>query len=367
MEVVCNIPLSNLQAANKADTTSSSSNDALFGHLEASQSPLRRRQLQHRPVAAMSLVGLKHIFFRESRTLVPSRNQTEYSKLLDRRSSDNSLLSNPRENDIESQDSDSSSSKSSSKKPFRIDARLISDATIGLSDGLTVPFALTAGLSALGNTKIVIYGGIAELLAGAISMGLGGYLGAKSEACVSFPCSQDTLLTNSSASYNATKDDVQELIAMNPQAVMSNISEVFEPYNLPQSTLEDLTVHLGQSPKLVDFIMRFQHCAEEPASSRAFASALTIAMGYFLGGLLPLLPYFAVAQDRVYDGLYISIAVMVVALFVFGYVKTCIVEGWSGARNIRGGCFGGVQMVIVGSVAAGAAMGLVRAFNQEGL
>ena len=63
----------------------------------------------------------------------------------------------------------------------QISAGFISDAIIGLSDGLTVPFALTAGLSALGNTKVVIYGGLAELTAGAISMGLGGYLGAKSE------------------------------------------------------------------------------------------------------------------------------------------------------------------------------------------
>jgi VIT1/CCC1 family predicted Fe2+/Mn2+ transporter len=71
--------------------------------------------------------------------------------------------------------------KGAQKRAFRIDARIISDATIGLSDGLTVPFALTAGLSALGSTHVVIYGGLAELIAGAISMGLGGYLGAKSE------------------------------------------------------------------------------------------------------------------------------------------------------------------------------------------
>ena len=81
--------------------------------------------------------------------------------------------------DVESQDS--KTEKASQKKGFKVDARVISDATIGLSDGLTVPFALTAGLSALGNTKVVIYGGFAELIAGAISMGLGGYLGAKSE------------------------------------------------------------------------------------------------------------------------------------------------------------------------------------------
>ena len=84
--------------------------------------------------------------------------------------------------DVESQSTDSKTEKANLKKGFRVDARVISDATIGLSDGLTVPFALTAGLSALGNTKVVIYGGFAELIAGAISMGLGGYLGAKSEA-----------------------------------------------------------------------------------------------------------------------------------------------------------------------------------------
>lgn len=75
------------------------------------------------------------------------------------------------------------------------------------------------------------------------------------------------------------------------------------------------------------------------------------------------MPYFFVGRDEVYTGLYISIAVMVVALFVFGYVKTCIVSGWSGGRNIGDACFGGVQMVIVGSAAAAAAMGLVRAFD----
>ena len=86
--------------------------------------------------------------------------------------------------DVESQGTDSKIERSRPKKGFRVDARVISDATIGLSDGLTVPFALTAGLSALGNTKVVIFGGFAELIAGAISMGLGGYLGAKSEAWV---------------------------------------------------------------------------------------------------------------------------------------------------------------------------------------
>lgn len=155
------------------------------------------------------------------------------------------------------------------------------------------------------------------------------------------------------------------LCATNPQTVVQDITDVFQPYNVPKQTLDDLTHHLASSPHLVDFIMQFQHCEEEPASSRAITSAITIALAYFLGGLLPLLPYFCVGHNQVYEGLYISIGVMVVALFVFGYVKTCVVVGWNGGKNIRGGCFGGIQMVIVGSAAAGAAMGLVRLFNHD--
>lgn len=147
--------------------------------------------------------------------------------------------------------------------------------------------------------------------------------------------------------------------------MIADVIEVFEPYNLPRHTLDELTDSLTDSPKLVDFVMQFQHCAEEPASSRAFTSAITIALGYFLGGLLPLIPYFCVGRDQVYEGLYISIGVMVIALFIFGYVKTCVVIGWDGGRKIREGCYGGVQMVIVGSAAAGAAMGLVRLFNHD--
>lgn len=146
---------------------------------------------------------------------------------------------------------------------------------------------------------------------------------------------------------------------------MADIAEVFEPYNLPKHTMEDLTRHLAESPRLVDFVMQFQHCEEEPAANRALESAATIALAYFVGGLLPLLPYFAVGEHSVYTGLYISIAVMVVALFLFGYGKTCVVVGWTGGKNIREGCYGGVQMVVVGSVAAGAAMGLVRLFSHD--
>ena len=163
----------------------------------ASSTIVRRRKAEARPypINAMSLVGLKNLFFTRKVTPVP-RTKWECAGPFDwSKGSDQPLLprgdqtpgsatetrTSSETEDIESQSMDSKTEKANQKKGFRIDARIISDATIGLSDGLTVPFALTAGLSALGNTKVVIYGGFAELIAGAISMGLGGYLGAKSE------------------------------------------------------------------------------------------------------------------------------------------------------------------------------------------
>ncbi|KAG9235660.1 VIT family-domain-containing protein [Amylocarpus encephaloides] len=298
----------------------------------------------------MSLVGLKNFFFHRTvipisrdkgpnQPLLPSDHRPKYDAALGERTS-----FGVENHDIESQQTVGSNG---SKRGFRIDPRTISDATIGLSDGLTVPFALTAGLSALGNTKVVVFGGLAELIAGAISMGLGGYLGAKSEA----------------QSYKTLKEETEELINSNPDLVVQGVTEVFEPYDLPKHTLADITDHLANSDKLVDFVMKFEHCAEEPASTRALKSASTIALAYFLGGFLPLFPYFFV--DEVYQGLYVSIGLMVLALFAFGYVKTCVVVGWNGGRKIRAGCFGGVQMVVVGGAAAGAAMGLVQLFSQD--
>ena len=168
----------------------------------------RRPPSQPPPIKAMSLVGLKNLFFSQTRTPLPRHQSKPKPNLPHPEHSDWSNVSsepllpsshNSDNGDLESQSSsiDSKTEKANSKKGFRIDARVISDATIGLSDGLTVPFALTAGLSALGNTKVVIYGGFAELIAGAISMGLGGYLGAKSEAYVFLPLHFPFIVTNS--------------------------------------------------------------------------------------------------------------------------------------------------------------------------
>ena len=112
--------------------------------------------------------------------------------------------------------------------------------------------------------------------------------------------------------------------------------------------------------------MRFHHQTPPPATSRPFVSAATIALGYFLGGLVPLIPYFCVKDNEVLVGLWWSIGIMIVALFTFGYVKTGIVSGWRGRENILAGLKGATQMVIVGGVAAGAAVGIVRAINSGG-
>ncbi|PKX92016.1 VIT1/CCC1 transporter family protein [Aspergillus novofumigatus IBT 16806] len=251
-----------------------------------------------------------------------------------------------------------SASGSEANKPIRregsekkeskiIDGRTVSDAIIGLSDGLTVPFALTAGLSALGDTKVVVFGGLAELIAGAISMGLGGYLGAKSEE----------------ESYRATLKETRSQVVADPSATTETISEIFAPYDLPSELVSQITDHLSASPMLPSFLMNFHHTLPEPSGSRALICALTIALGYFIGGFVPLLPYFFVGPHDAFIALRWSIATMAIALFLFGYGKTCFVSGWQGRQNIRRGFVGGMQMVLVGGVAAGSAMGLVKGFQ----
>ncbi|ELR09347.1 hypothetical protein GMDG_03913 [Pseudogymnoascus destructans 20631-21] len=203
---------------------------------------------------------------------------------------------------------------SSHPSPFtfpRIDARLISDATIGLSDGLTVPFALTAGLSALGDTRVVIYGGLAELVAGAISMGLGGWLGAKSEL----------------ASYNATEAQTAARIAAAPASLGDELTALFEPYDIPPSTLAPLTAHLLTSPSLLPFLMRIEHCPPPPPPPRA-RIGIDDRIGVFSGGLGAAGAVFFV--EEVERGLWVSVAVMAVALWVFGWVKTGVCGGGIG-------------------------------------
>ncbi|CAI7626697.1 unnamed protein product [Penicillium manginii] len=272
---------------------------------------------------------------------------SNYSVLSDRSSSeDEKNLHQRLQSDIEAADGPVRQNADKISSRF-IDGRTVSDAIIGLSDGMTVPFALTAGLSALGDTKVVVFGGMAELIAGAISMGLGGYLGAKSEE----------------ESYKATFKETEAQTVTDPMSVTGTIQDIFEPYELPSELVSQLTNHLSNSPMLPSFLMNFHHTIPEPSSSRAVICAITIALGYFIGGFVPLVPYFFVGPNDAFVALRWSIATMVVALFLFGYGKTCFVSGWRGRRNIRKGFVGGIQMVLVGGIAAGSAMGLVKAFQ----
>ncbi|KAJ5109079.1 hypothetical protein N7456_005754 [Penicillium angulare] len=241
------------------------------------------------------------------------------------------------------------STTSSGSTRSRINPRIISDAILGLSDGLTVPFALSAGLSALGNTKVVVLGGLAELAAGAISMGLGGYVGAKSEA----------------ESYEATVRETQELIESDPQETQAMVRDCFAPYGLPIKAIEDITrdLHASQD-RLCEFLLAFHHREAAPDCNQAWISAITLAIGYFVGGFIPLIPYFIAAQVNI--ALYWSIGVMGVTLATFGYSKTCVVRGWTGRDNIIAAIWGGIQMIFVGGVAAGAAIGLVRLIDTGG-
>lgn len=237
--------------------------------------------------------------------------------------------------------------------PFRINPRIISDATIGLSDGLTVPFALTAGLSALGDTKVVIYGGLAELIAGGISMGLGGYLGAKSEAEAYVAAVAETRAAVANVSGGGAAADREAQASR-------MVAETFEKYDFPPEVVESMARSLRAQPELMlDFLMQFRHRLAEAdfAPSRAYISGLTIALAYFFGGLVPLLPYlFATSVQRAFA---LSMLVMALALFVFGWAKTALV----GEANRWVCCKNGVQMIFLGAIAAGAAMGCVKAIG----
>jgi len=152
-------------------------------------------------------------------------------------------------------------------------------------------------------------------------------------------------------------------IASSPSFAPTSIADIFSAYDVPAHSIDDLTIHLSASPRLTEFLMHFKHTLAEPPSSRALTSALTIAMGYFTGGFIPLLPYLFVAADEIVRALWYSVGIMALALSVFGYAKTCFVSGWAGRANVRKGLVGAVQMVVLGGIAAGSAMALVRGFQ----
>jgi len=175
-------------------------------------------------------------------------------------------------------------------------------------------------------------------------------------------------------SYYETRRSENLRILTCPAAVEADVQALFAPYapHVTAETLSRLTRELSSSPGYVDFVMEFHHGTPEPCPARALQSALMIALGYMLGGIVPLLPYFFVdagggggSGRGIVWALWVSVCVMAVALFGFGYVKTCVFAGWKGGRCVRQGVLGGAQMVVVGGAAAGSAVALVKLF--EGL
>lgn len=222
--------------------------------------------------------------------------------------------------------------------------RVVSDIIIGLSDGLTVPFALTAGLSSLGSTKLVITGGLAELVSGAISMGLGGYLAAKSESEY-----YETMLRKEKEIYHDT-----------PKESISSVHEALGEFNISPETVDAIMGDLQRNDEsLAAFMVKMVRGIEEPSEDRELTSALTIGGAYFLGGFVPLLPYFLV--ETVEKGLIYSVIIMMITLFAFGYFKTVLSLGSDCQQHQR--IWNGVSMLLVGGIAAGAAWALVKAIE----
>jgi VIT1/CCC1 family predicted Fe2+/Mn2+ transporter len=212
----------------------------------------------------------------------------------------------------------------------------VRDIVIGMSDGLTVPFALAAGLSgAVQSTSIVITAGLAEIAAGSIAMGLGGYLAARSDA------------EHYASERRRELTEVREI----PDAEAKEVTDVFAAYGISADTAAPVVAALRTRPEAwVDFMMRFELGLEAPDPKRALISAGTIAGAYIAGGLIPLAPYFMfTAAGR---ALAVSVAFTLLALFVFGYVK----GHFTGARPLRSA----LQTTLVGGLAAAAAFGIAR-------
>ncbi|KAI4276550.1 MAG: hypothetical protein L6R38_005637 [Xanthoria sp. 2 TBL-2021] len=228
---------------------------------------------------------------------------------------------------------------------FRPTPRMISDAIIGLADGMTVPFALTAGLSSLGSTRIVQLGGVAELIAGMISMGVGGALGAKAE----------------SDGFKAKMADTLKLVLGSSADAVDLVHETLNPYGFDLGQRNVISDQLRQSSeKMVDFLIRFHYQEKEPESSRPWSCGLTIGLGYGVGGLIPLIPYFCVGVHEVFLALYISIGVMAVTLFLFGYFKTVLLAEQDCEKSTWKAFKGGLWMMGLGGGSAAVAVGAVH-------
>ncbi|CAI0449969.1 unnamed protein product [Linum tenue] len=214
---------------------------------------------------------------------------------------------------------------------------VIRDIIIGVSDGLTVPFALAAGLSgANAPSSIVLTAGLAEVAAGAISMGLGGYLAARSEA----------------DHYSRELKREQEEIVAVPDTEAAEVAEILAEYGIEPHEYAPVVNALRKRPQAwLDFMMKFELGLEKPDPRRAVQSALTIAISYIIGGFVPLLPYMFIARAQ--DAVIASVIVTLIALLLFGFAK----GHFTGSRPF----ISAFQTALIGAIASAAAFGIARA------
>lgn len=212
----------------------------------------------------------------------------------------------------------------------------VRDIVIGMSDGLTVPFALAAGLTgAISQTQLIVTAGVAEIAAGSIAMGLGGYLAARSEA----------------EHYSHEQAREAHEIEHSPEVEAQEVRDIFRTYGLSADECATVVASLRQRPKdWQAFMMRFELGLEQPDPRRAWTSALTIAGAYIAGGIIPLSAYFLLSD--VYAALRLSALVTLIALAIFGGIK----GRFTGVPVLRSA----LQTSMIGGMAAAAAFGIAR-------
>jgi len=212
----------------------------------------------------------------------------------------------------------------------------VRDFVIGMSDGLTVPFALAAGLSgAVDSTSIVITAGLAEIAAGSIAMGLGGYLAGRTQI----------------EHYDSEEKREYEEIEKLHEVEIKETKEIFAEYGLNDELQEKIAREMAKSPrKWIDFMMRFELGLERPDKNRAQQSAFIIGISYVIGGLIPLTAYFFTESAR--QGLIYSSIITFICLIAFGLVKSKLTD-----QPLFKGT---VRVAMVGALAAAAAFGIAK-------
>jgi VIT1/CCC1 family predicted Fe2+/Mn2+ transporter len=213
---------------------------------------------------------------------------------------------------------------------------LLTDIVLGMSDGLTVPFALAAGLSgAIDSTSLIVLAGVAEIAAGSIAMGLGGFLAGKTE--------QDH--------YNSElKREYWEVDNL-PDKEEEEVRDFFSSLGLSKEVQNKAVVELTKDKdRWVYFMMKYELNLDKPDPKRARKSAFNIGVSYIVGGLVPLSPYFFVTSTQ--QGLIISVIITLICLYVFGFFKSRI----TGVNPITGG----LKIMLIGALAAGVAFGVTR-------